>query len=240
MERTSGPNGDSAEPTNAFDDFLRDAVHDLRTPLASIAAGVEALQAGAKDDPERRELFLGHVEHSAQHAAQLLDALVILARARSGDALPNHAPVALRPLLDRIAEVMEAETSIQVVVTCPPSLGVVANQPLIEQLLANLLLNAARHSSANGVTIAAGPDGSDDVRIDVVDDGTGFAETSARELDALHAARSPGTDAEALGIGLTIVREAVTALGGSVEIESRNGAGTTARVTLPRAPDRAP
>ena len=85
-------------------EFVSNAAHELRTPLTTIIGAVEVLQAGAKDDPVERDRFLGHIEREAARLARLARALLTLARAHAGQEQPRSEPIALRPLLQEVAD----------------------------------------------------------------------------------------------------------------------------------------
>jgi signal transduction histidine kinase len=102
----------------------------------------------------------------------------------------------------------------------------------IEQLVLNLLLNAADALGAGGTALISIDETRDAVRIMVRDDGEGMpAERLARVFEPLFSTRPEGT-----GLGLPVARRIARAHGGDLRLESEPGSGTTARVTLPRAP----
>ncbi len=112
-------------------------------------------------------------------------------------------------------------------------LAVETNPRLLEQLLANLVANAAKHTDSGSIRlVATREDGR--VTIDVRDTGHGL-EPADQALIERELARRTSPELEGLGVGLTIVREAVHAVGGEVEIGPRSGGGTSARVVLPAA-----
>jgi Signal transduction histidine kinase len=85
-------------------EFVANAAHELRTPLTTIIGAVEVLQAGAKDDPLERDRFLAHIERESARLARLARALLTLARAHAGQERPRSEPIALRPLLQEVAD----------------------------------------------------------------------------------------------------------------------------------------
>src|ERR1043166_272471 len=85
-------------------DFLRNAGHELRTPVSAISSAIEALQRGAKEDPAQRDRFLGHIEDATTRLERLLDALLVLARAQSGEEEPAVSRVPVEPVLRQVFE----------------------------------------------------------------------------------------------------------------------------------------
>src|SRR5205814_9913795 len=104
-------------------EFVANAAHELRTPVAAIASAVEVLQAGAKDAPADRDLFLGHIEREAARLTRLARALLVLARAQARHEPPPLQLVELAPLLGQVAAAILPPGDVQVVVDCPLALA---------------------------------------------------------------------------------------------------------------------
>lgn len=214
-------------------DFVANAAHELRTPLSVISGAVEMLEAGAKDDEEERDRFLAHIRGEAARLGRLARALLALARAETRAEPLRVEPLALRPILEQAAATLRLPDGVTAEVSCPPELRVAGQPDLVAQIVSNLADNAAKHTSAGHVLLAARRSGAD-VAIEVSDTGAGIP---AAEQEAVFERFYRGTDrdAEGFGLGLAIVRQAVRALGGRVELESHVGRGTTVRVLLPSA-----
>jgi signal transduction histidine kinase len=213
-------------------EFVTNAAHELRTPLTTLTGAVEALQSGAKEIPRERDRFLAHIERESARLARLVRALLVLARAQSHEEAPKVAPVALRPLLEEVRADLRPRDGVSVEIECPADLAVVSQRELTMQAVANLAANAA-HITERGriVILARRLNGS--VAIEVRDTGPGISPQDRKRLfDRFYRG---SRDANGFGLGLAIVREAVRALGGTVSIESAEGGGTTARITLPAA-----
>jgi two-component system, OmpR family, phosphate regulon sensor histidine kinase PhoR len=215
------------------EDFVKNAAHELRTPVSAISSAVEVLQNGAKNEPADRDRFLSHIERATARLERLLDALLILARAEAGEEQPALSHVAIEPILDRVLEGVTAHVGVALEIETEEGLEVTTNPRLLEQLLANLAANAAKHTGSGSIRLVARRE-DDRVSIEVRDTGHGI-ELVDQELIDRELARREAPEVAGLGIGLTIVREAVRALGGQVEIGPRSGGGTTARVVLPLA-----
>src|SRR3954452_19502946 len=80
-------------------EFITNAAHQLRTPITAIATAIEVLQGGAKESPEPRDRFLGHIERQTERLVRLARAMLTLSRAERSDIRPPMGPVLLRPLL---------------------------------------------------------------------------------------------------------------------------------------------
>jgi signal transduction histidine kinase/HAMP domain-containing protein len=212
-------------------EFVANAAHELRTPLSVISGAVEMLQAGAKDTPEERDRFIAHIERESKRLGRLARALLLLARAQSRAEPLLIEPLPLQPLLTSAADGMRLPESVELELDCPPGIRVLAQPELLEQVVVNVLDNARKHTASGRIQIQARPSGRDAVLVEVRDTGAGIdPDEVAVVFDRFHRSGSRGADG--FGLGLAIVREAVTALGGSVELSSAPGEGTTVRVTL--------
>lgn len=215
-------------------EFVTNAAHELRSPLATITGAIQVLQAGAKDEPEERDRFLAHIEREAARLGRLTHSLLVLARAQTREEAPNLAPVELKPLLETIAADVRPPADVAIAVSCPPGLQVMAERDLVEQAVSNLAANALQNTERGRIEIAARPLSSGSVVLEVTDTGHGIApERQERIFDRFY--RADGRDPRRFGLGLAIVRQAVSALGGRLEVESALGTGTTVRITLAAA-----
>jgi signal transduction histidine kinase len=215
-------------------EFVTNAAHELRTPLATITGSIQVLQAGAKDVPEQRDRFLEHIEREAARLSRLTRALLVLARAQTRAEAPKLADVELEPLLEAIAAGTSPHDGVSVEVECPPGLLVMAEPDLVEQAISNLAANAVENTKEGKIIISARPLPGGAVALEVSDTGRGIPlERQDRIFDRFY--RAEGRDPRNFGLGLAIVREVVTALGGRINLESTPGSGTTVRITLPQA-----
>lgn len=141
----------------------------------------------------------------------------------------------VEPILQHVMEGVTPHLGVALEIEAPRDLEVATNPRVLEQLLANLVANAAQHTDSGSIALVASKNDGH-IAIEVRDTGHGL-EPSDQALIARELARHDAPEVEGLGIGLTIVREAIRALGGEVEIGPRTGGGTTARVVLPTARD---
>jgi signal transduction histidine kinase len=211
-------------------EFVGNAAHELRTPIAVITSALDVLEEGAQAVPEDRERFLQVIRRQTTRLGRLVRALLVLARAQTRQQALRLEAVELRPLLEEIAAELEPAEGVAVEISCPPGVGILAEPDLVAQVLANLANNAAKHTERGRILLAARPSAHGSVVVEVSDTGGGIPlEDQERVFDRFY---TGDLDRIGFGLGLAIVREAVRALGGVVEIESEPGRGTTARVTL--------
>jgi signal transduction histidine kinase len=212
-------------------EFITNAAHQLRTPITAIATAIEVLQSGAKESPESRDRFLGHIEQQTQRLVRIARAMLTLSRAERGDIGPTLGLVPLRPILDAVVVEIPGRREVSVEVDCAPDAAAVADDGLLMEALANLLANALDHTVRGSVRIGVADHGNGTVAIEVADTGVGI---DAAELPRVFERfRRGASSGEGAGLGLPIARAAINAMGGTLELESVRGRGTTARVLLP-------
>ena len=209
-------------------DFVTNAAHELQTPLAAITSAIQVLQAGAKDHVVDRERFLDHAEDACGRLERLARALLVLARAQSGDERPRQEIIPVAELLGSIADGVARGRKVEV--ECETDVAVLANRPLLEQALANLCQNAVKHS--RGPIVLAGARSEGFVQIQVRDSGGGIDEADReRVFQRFYRGADPE---EGFGVGLAIVKEAVEAIEGELELET-SPFGTNIAIRLPGA-----
>jgi signal transduction histidine kinase len=209
-------------------EFVTNAAHELRTPLAAIASAVEALQEGAKEVSADRDRFLGVVARQTDRLTRLVRALLTLARAQNRSESLSLEAVSIAPLVQEI-ERSAAGDSFEFDVCCE-NVTALAHRDLLQQALENLTANARQHAPGGAVKLRVAHAGQGKVRIDVQDDGPGMAPPEAeRAFDRFYRSRGDG---EGFGLGLAIVRQVVDVMRGELSIDSEVGRGTTVSIVL--------
>jgi signal transduction histidine kinase len=213
-------------------EFVTNAAHELRTPLAAIASAVEVLQQGAKERAEDRDRFLGVVERQTSRLTRLAHALLTLARAQTQSEPVRLEPVLLAPLVREIAaEVGDAAVAVEL---CCESAEALAHRELLHQALENLVTNARKHAPGGTLTLRVAHVSDDEVRIDVADEGPGMTPRQAeRAQDRFY--RVSGSDGDGFGLGLSIVRDLAQAQGGDAWYEPNRPRGSKFCFKLPLA-----
>jgi PAS domain S-box-containing protein len=212
-------------------EFVSNAAHELRTPLAAIVGAVEVLQAGAKDDPAERDRFLAHVERQCRRLERLTTALLTLARVQTQDEPARLEIVELCPLFQEVAEALHPAPRVSVEVQCGEEVAVFANRVLLEEALLNLAVNAMKYTLRGAITLAAVESDSGFVSIEIRDTGRGM--TAADRKRAVERFYRGDDDASGgFGLGLAIVAAAAQAMDSQLEIESAPQKGTTVRLRL--------
>ena len=235
-DRTEEVRRDAAER-----EFISNAAHELRNPLAGISGAIEVLQGGAKDDPQAREHFLERLSEDVERMSRLTQSLLTLARIEAlGPAEPEVVEVAAAAE-DAVAAVGRPE-GLDLAIDVEPGLHVKGDPTLLRQVLVGLLSNAYKNTPAPGtVSIRARQREGDGVMVEVIDSGAGIpAEEVDRVFERFYR-RTASRDLEGFGLGLAIARRMVDVMSGEIGATSEEGRGSTFWVRLPLAePARTP
>jgi two-component system, OmpR family, sensor kinase len=220
--------------------FVADASHELRTPVTTIRGYGELYESGGLDDPEELSEAMRRSRQEARRMGNLVDDMLLLARLDEGRLTLERTRVDLAALArdaGRDARAVDRRRAVATRVEAP--LEVVGDVDQLRQVLANLVGNALMHTpSSAAIEIRAHRDGSHAV-VAIDDRGPGMPPGAVeRAFDRFYRADpSRSRHRGGSGLGLAIVQASVAAHGGHVCLESTLGQGTTARVTLPLAPD---
>lgn len=222
-------------------DFVANVSHELRTPLAAIQGYAETLLDGAIADERHNERFLRIIQQNSIRLTQITSDLMDLSQIESNANQLIYAPHSIRDLLRRAADAVRPAMVRQnhelVLEPILDSYEIETDSRSIQQILINLLDNAAKYTPDGGVvTLGAKLDGNS-AEFSVTDTGIGIASDDLPRLferfyrvDKARSRAAGGT-----GLGLAIVKHLVLSLRGSVDIESEPGAGSTFRVRVPIA-----
>ncbi len=213
-------------------EFVENAAHELRTPLAAIVSVMDVLESGAKDIPEARDRFLKHIRVHSERLSRLARSLLVLARLQTGVEQPRLTVVPVRPVLEEIAGGLDSAHGVEVSVRSSPEIGAFAERDLLHRAISNVAENSAKHTRTGEIVLEARENGTT-TEIEIRDTGPGMSEEEAARAFQRFYRSSAGTDG--FGLGLAIAQEAAGALGGTIELESELGAGTRVRITVPSA-----
>ena len=235
-------------------DFLANVTHELKTPLTSIQGFAQAIQDGTAGEPEAVRRCAGIIHGEAARMNRLVVELLELARLEGGQIVLRRGPVPVEALLRGICERLQPraqENGVQLQADLAATLPVITGDgDRLAQVFGNLIDNALKHTSAGGkVTVAAcALSGSsavkrgmlraiEGVEISVADTGSGIPpEDLPHIFDRFYQVEKSRVRSKegSLGLGLSIVKELVTAHGGMIHAESIVGLGTKFVVWLPQ------
>ncbi|MEA2154844.1 MAG: hypothetical protein QOE11_984 [Solirubrobacteraceae bacterium] len=250
--RLAGPEGgvvwtlrditERARLEQAKSDFVATASHELRSPLTSIKGFIELLETTNSENlTERQHEFIRIVLQSTDRLVDLVNDLLDIARIESGQFEIHARSVDLRSTVEEVTALMQPRLlekrqrlDLQI---AEPRVPALADPARVRQIITNLMTNAHLYTGDEGtITVRLEGDRSA-TRIVVSDSGRGMAPEDLRRIfDRFYRGssderRSPGT-----GLGLAIVKSLVDLHGGSVDVTSTPGRGTTFAVSLPAAP----
>ncbi|MCX8134967.1 MAG: PAS-domain containing protein [Roseococcus sp.] len=230
----------AAEAANlAKSRFLATMSHELRTPLNAVIGFSEVLRAGAP--AEQTEEFARAIEEAGRHLLSLIDDILDVTRAETGQLPVSLEPVAIGPLLavvERMLRPQAEKAGLSFALRLPESLPRVrADERRLRQVMINLVNNALKFTPAGGRVSLSAAHGEEGVTIEVADTGIGIAAADLSrvfepftQLDNQLARRYPGA-----GLGLYLCRVLAEAQGASLTLESEPQRGTRARLRFPPA-----
>ena len=235
-------------------DFLANATHELKTPLTSIQGFAQAIKDGTASEPEAVRKSAGIIYDEAARMNRLVMELLELVRLESGQVVLRREPVQLAALLHGISERMQPraqEVGIQLQIELADNLpNITGDGDRLAQVFTNLIDNALKHTPAGGkVTLAAHAIGGSSavkrgtlralggVEISVADTGAGIPPDDLPHIfDRFYQVEKSRVRSKegSVGLGLSIVKEIVTAHSGTIHAESIVGLGTKLVVWLPQ------
>ncbi len=232
---------ETAESANrAKAGFLASVSHELRTPLNAITGYVELL-ALELDGPltEKQRSVLSRISHSQRHLLLLIEDVLGFAQVEAGRLSVELQPVVVADAIASVEPLVAPELTKKGltldIADCDPGLLVRADPDKLRQVLLNLVANAIKFTDAPGAIAISAQRSGDKVRLSVSDTGIGIPETEIQRVFTpfYQVHQGPTRRFAGLGLGLSIVREVVTAMKGEVDIESKVGKGTRVSIALP-------
>ena len=220
-------------------DFVVNASHELKTPVASIQILADTLEMALARAPEDAPGMVQRLRAEAVRMGQLVRDLLDLARLEEEGA-ERRERVDLAALVGEQVEQVRRdadERQVEVSQDVPPGLSLVGVPEDLRLMVANLLENAVRYNRPGGRVLVRARGDSQHVVIEVVDTGLGLADADrARVFERFYRVdRARSREAGGTGLGLALVRHAAERHGGDVSVDSVLGEGSTFRVSLPVA-----
>jgi two-component system phosphate regulon sensor histidine kinase PhoR len=222
-------------------DFVANVSHELKTPITSIKGFLETLADGAIDDAKNARRFVEIAARQADRLGAIIEDLLVLSRLEEdNDSRPVETTASkVLEILEGAVEVCSAAAiakGIVVSVTCPADLCARMNAALVEQAVVNLVSNAINYSqSGSSIEVRAEAD-AEQVHLSVSDQGDGIeAQHLPRLFERFYRVdKARSRSIGGTGLGLAIVKHIAAAQGGSVDVVSETGRGSTFTISLPR------
>lgn len=214
-------------------EFIANAAHELRSPLATIVGVASTLKGRENLDPRRMTTGVEALDRQAQRMRALINNLLDLTQMDQGRLRVDCRPVGALPAARQALDASPAPDGVRVDVDIEEGVEVMADPIRLDQVLTNLLTNAYRYGG-DRVQIRAEPS-SDEVIVSVTDDGPGVPDDLAPHLFDAFARGTNGKVSEGSGLGLTIVRRLTEAFGGDISYEPATPQGARFVLHLRRA-----
>jgi two-component system phosphate regulon sensor histidine kinase PhoR len=212
---------------NAHDAFLGVLSHELRTPVTTIYGNAQLLSRRTASN--RMPELAADIQVEAERLRRLVDDLLVLSRVERERLEVGEEPVLLQRVIPAVVaaerrRMPETRYAVELAENLPPVLG---DATYVEQIVRNLVSNAAKYGPEGGTVRVTGESRSHAVVVRVLDDGPGFPEAEAEQLFELFY-RSAGTAATVggAGIGLFVTRQLVTTMGGRIWATPRPEGGS--------------
>jgi two-component system phosphate regulon sensor histidine kinase PhoR len=223
-------------------DFVANASHELKTPLASIKAYTETLMDWALYDETVNARFLKRIDEQAERLNQLILDLLSLARIESGQEAFKHGPLFLVPVLESCVESHRgrAESKNLSLTFLSGSLQedsmVLADEEAIRQIVDNLVDNAIKYTPEGGSVCVTCYSDQNMASVEVADSGIGIprAELSRIFERFYRVDKARSRELGGTGLGLSIVKHLMQSIGGQIDVTSRVGSGSKFTIHLPR------
>ncbi len=221
----------------AKSEFLSSMSHELRTPMNAILGFGQLMEYDETLSPEQKD-NTAEILKAGRHLLELINEVLDLAKVESGHIDLSLEPVEAGPLVEECLSLvgsMASKQEIQLSYSGLVDAAVRADRTRLRQVLLNLLSNAIKYNRKGGhVKVELLLKNPDRLRIQVVDTGQGIPTARVAELfQPFNRLGAEATDIEGTGIGLTITRRMIELMGGTVEVESEVGVGSTFWVELP-------
>jgi two-component system heavy metal sensor histidine kinase CusS len=214
--------------------FSADIAHELRTPIGNIRGEAEVALTRSRSAEEYREVIESTIAE-CQHLGHIVDNLLFLARTEAAEGYLQRASFEGRPAIEKIAAFYEPLADEQkLTLRCAGEANFFADEMLFSRALSNLVENATHHTPAGGTIEISIADRGAHSEVSVQDTGAGIpAEHLPRVFDRFYRADA-SRSSEGVGLGLALVKSIMDLHGGSAQIESEAGRGTTVTLIFPK------
>ncbi|MBF0288581.1 MAG: response regulator [SAR324 cluster bacterium] len=232
---------EQAEAANlAKSRFLANMSHEIRTPLSAIIGFSELLQQGETGLPPKYLRYLNNIRTSSQNLAELINNILDLSKIEADRMKLSLEPLNLQQLIQGIYHINKVAAQKKGIVyhyefSSALPVMVESDRTKLNQIIMNLVSNAVKFTPEGKKVILSAEKKDHCLLLQVIDEGIGIPQDKQETIfdafvqaDGTTASRFGGT-----GLGLTIVKKMIDFLGGSLELESEPGKGSTFSVTLP-------
>lgn len=225
----------------AKSEFLARMSHELRTPMNAILGFTQLMQQNTKEPlPPSHQNRATQILKAGNHLLELINEVLDLTSIESGKITVSLEPVCVADLIDEVITVvrpLSQNFNIALIdqIASNENIYVLADKTRFKQVLLNLISNAIKYNRSGGsVTLSSYFEDSSSLRIDVTDTGMGIPEDQLGQLfEPFNRLGAENGDIEGTGIGLTISKNLIAVMDGSIGVESTVGEGSTFYISLP-------
>lgn len=232
---------EQAEIDRSRREFIANVSHELRTPLTNVKSYTETIVENGDIDEEDKTRFLGVVLSETDRMISIVKDLLVLSRLDSKKMDMNMVPFSMSEVIENIynAMIIEVEKHSQhleyeIADDLPLALG---DKERIEQVMVNIVSNSVKYTPDGGDILVSASEDGDMISVKVTDNGMGVPKENLAHIferfyrvDKARSREQGGT-----GLGLSIAKEIVETHGGTIDMQSEIGRGTTVTFTLPKA-----
>lgn len=222
--------------------FISDASHELRTPISVIQGYTRMLERWGKKDPAILDESIEAISTEAENMRRLFEQLLALAQADSGQKLPEYELFSLRPLIeDTVRDFELIAPGHHIDIIRMPENELYADRSAIQQLLRILLDNCIKYTPEEGTITIKAEQTDSQTRIEIADTGVGIAaEDLPHIFDRFYRSeKSRSKQMGGTGLGLSIAKWITEIHGGTIQVSSVFGTGTTVLVSIPTQQNKA-
>ena len=231
---------EAEEANRTKSEFLATMSHELRTPLNAIIGFSQMLQEndfGHLNNEQKR--FANHISSSGKHLLELINDILDLSKIEAGKMDLHFEDFYLNTIMNNVYNVISPlakKKRIEVNFLIPDDINIYADKIKFKQILYNLISNAVKftHNKGHVYVIAAAED--EMLKVSVIDDGIGINKEEKEKLfnPFYQADSSNSRSFQGTGLGLSIVKKIIELHGGTIEVESEYGKGSTFTFSMPR------
>lgn len=227
----------------AKSNFLAKMSHELRTPMNAILGFSQILQINSENNlTSVQKQNIDQILNAGNHLLDLINEVLDLAKVESGNITLDLQPINIASLINEMESIFQSlakDYGIRLSMAIDPSMMLTAkaDRTRLKQILLNLVSNAIKYNHEGGtVTLACKPLNQKILQVDVIDTGPGISvEDQPKLFEPFNRLQNENAQVEGTGIGLTVTKELVELMGGTIGLISRLGEGSHFYIQLPIA-----
>lgn len=234
IEKVARLKEERANSVKLYNTILNSLSHELRTPIAAIIGATDNLQSNIHLTKENREQLITEISKASLRLNQQVENLLNISRLQSGHIQPKYDWCDVVELIYQVVQsVEENNTKRKIHISIKPGLPLCSvDKGMLEQIIYNLLNNAAIHTSPDSKIDISATSHADVLHITIEDSGKGFIDVNPKDVFNKFS-RDSKSKSGGSGLGLSIVKGFTEALLGSVELEKSQSGGAKFTIAIP-------